>query len=57
MRSKNTSSVLVKCKKAKRRNPYRKVSLGREFLGEVVKGIGLGADRVTIPVDLVEEMS
>lgn len=23
----------------------------------MVKGIGLGADRITIPVDLVEEMS
>lgn len=36
---------------------YREVSLGSELLGEVVEGVGLGADGVTIAVDLVEEMS
>lgn len=44
-------------KEAVKRTTYREVSLGSEFLGEVVEGVGLGADRVAIAVDLIEEMS
>lgn len=36
---------------------HRKVSLGSQPLGEVVEGVRLGAHRVAVPVDLVEEVS
>lgn len=36
---------------------HRKVSLGSQPLGEVVEGVRLGAHRVAVPVDLVEQVS
>lgn len=36
---------------------HREVSFGREPLGEVVKGIWLGADWVAVAMDLVEQVS
>lgn len=36
---------------------HRKVSLGSQTLGEVVEGVRLGAHRVAVPVDLVEQVS
>lgn len=37
--------------------PYGEVPLGCQPLGEVVEGKGLGAHRVAVTVDLVEEVS
>lgn len=35
---------------------YREVPLGRQSLGEVVEGVGLGAHWVAVTVNLVEEV-
>lgn len=40
----------------RRKETYGEISFGSELLGEVVEGIGFGADRVAIPVDFVEEV-
>lgn len=39
-----------------RTETHREISLGSELLGEVVKGIGLGADGIAVPVDLVKQV-
>lgn len=39
-----------------RKETYREISFGSELLGEVIKGIGFGADRIAVPVDLVKQV-
>ena len=36
--------------------PHREVSFGSEPLGEVVEGVQLGADRIAVAMDLVEQV-
>lgn len=55
----NGSTFKTEADPAKRKHTtktHREVSLRREPLREVVEGIRLGADRVAVPMDLIEQV-